>query len=32
MPWQLRRLAEDLLRHGTEPFKTFAQFLKHTHV
>jgi len=32
MPAQLRRLAEDLLRRGTEPFKILAQFPKHTHV
>lgn len=32
MPAQLRRLAEDLLRRSTEPFKAFAQSPKHTHV
>jgi hypothetical protein len=31
MPAQLRRLAEDLLRRGTEPFKAFAQLPKHYH-
>ena len=31
MPAQLRRLAEDLLRRGTEPFKAFGQLPKHYH-
>jgi len=32
MPAQLRRLAEDLLRRGTESFRAFAQLPKHHHV
>jgi hypothetical protein len=32
MPAHFRRLAEDLLRRGTEPFKAFPQFPKHYHV